>query len=641
MFSIKTSVNNPILQPIKKHKWEEVSATNGSVFFNEKKNKFFMTYRAVGNPDLMASPHLYSSTVCIAESDDNINYENRRKFITPTEDYDKNGCEDPRTTYFEGKYYTFYTGISDTQLNKDSIKVAVGISDDTDEILEKHPVTPFNAKAMALFPERIYGKITVVLTTDTDNPDESSHICIAQCEKIEELWSKRFWDKWYKNRKKHIVDVIQSEGDHYEVGAVPVKTKDGWLLIYSRMKHYFEDRETIFGISAALLKLKKPTEIIGMTTHPIITPVTNYSKYGFVSNVVFPTGAYLNANGILDVFYGAADTTVAKSSMRLNDLLDEIKPKTKLSVFNREPGNPILKPLKRHSWESRDVFNPAAIEIGKKIYILYRSMSNDNTSTIGLAVSKDGINIDERLEEPIYVPREEFEQKKGDPNGNSGCEDPRVSKIGNKIYMTYTAYNGVEAPQVAVSHIKVSHFKKYMWDKWSTPVLLTPRGVDDKDACFFDKKINNEWWFIHRISSHVCVDTIEDLEFNTGEIDKCMDILAPRPGMWDSLKVGVASPPHRTKWGWLMFYHGVSDEKIYQVGAVLLKLDDPTEIIGRSVLPIFIPERKWEIEGEIPNVVFPCGSVIRKDKVFLYYGGADTVVGVATASLKKIISKLI
>ena len=137
MFSIKTSVNNPILQPIKKHKWEEVSATNGSVFFNEKKNKFFMTYRAVGNPDLMASPHLYSSTVCIAESDDNINYENRRKFITPTEDYDKNGCEDPRTTYFEGKYYTFYTGISDTQLNKDSIKVAVGISDDTDEILEK------------------------------------------------------------------------------------------------------------------------------------------------------------------------------------------------------------------------------------------------------------------------------------------------------------------------------------------------------------------------------------------------------------------------------------------------------------------------------------------------------------------------
>ena len=142
----------------------------------------------------------------------------------------------------------------------------------------------------------------------------------------------------------------------------------------------------------------------------------------------------------------------------------ELNPEKSSHTFDRARENPILSP-RGDGFESRDVFNPAAIDIDGTVYILYRAMDDTNTSTIGLALSKNGITIDERATEPVYAPRADFEQKRGKRDANSGCEDPRIVRIGNMLYMTYTAYDGVHAPGGAVSSISISDFVARRFEK--------------------------------------------------------------------------------------------------------------------------------------------------------------------------------
>ena len=110
--------------------------------------------------------------------------------------------------------------------------------------------------------------------------------------------------------------------------------------------------------------------------------------------------------------------------------------------------------------------------------------------------------------------------------------------------------------------------------------------------------------------------------------------------MWDGRKVGIASVPIKTGKGWLLLYHGVSDEGVYRVGALLLDLHNPMIVLARTTDYIFAPETDYEKNGIIPNVVFPCGSTVIGKKLFIYYGGADRVVGVATANIDEIVDAL-
>ncbi len=138
----------------------------------------------------------------------------------------------------------------------------------------------------------------------------------------------------------------------------------------------------------------------------------------------------------------------------------------------------------------------------------------------------------------------------------------------------------------------------------------------------------------------MCLDTLPNLDFTENRLSKCIPLIGPRRGMWDGLKVGVAGPPIRTDAGWLLFYHAVSSDAVYRVGAILMELDNPGNIIGRSTDFILEPEEDWELRGEINNVVFPCGASLRGEEVFIYYGGADTVIGVATVKLDSLLEIL-
>jgi predicted GH43/DUF377 family glycosyl hydrolase len=276
-------------------------------------------------------------------------------------------------------------------------------------------------------------------------------------------------------------------------------------------------------------------------------------------------------------------------------------------------------------------------------------------SVIGYASSKDGIHFDFRLPDPVYVPREDFEglhtpDKVKKPfyvsgSGWGGCEDPRVTKIDGRIYMLYAAYNGYEQARLAMSSMSVEDFDKQEWN-WTKPELLSPRptiwGTGNKCGAIFPEKINGKYVILHRIWPNISIDYVDDLDFSSP--DKWLeekDKIPPRKSMWDSSKIGAGAAPVKTKWGWLLIYQAVGRDGRYKIGAMLLDLKDPAKIIARSKTPIIEPDLWYENEGLKAGVAYPCGSVIKDGKLFVYYGGADTVTCVGTYEINDFLDKLL
>jgi len=602
-----------------------------------------MVYRALSSEKRQNGINMRVSTVGYASSKDGINFGEHRLLFGPTEDWEIYGVEDPRITYFNGKFYIFYTALSVFPFSAYGIKTAVAITKDF-QTFEKHPVSTFNAKAMALFPDLVKGKMGALITMNTDLPP--AKIAVAYFDREEDMWSPYYWDELYENSGTHVINLLRDIRDQVELGSAPIKTKDGWLVLYSYITDYLSN-EKKFGIEAVLLDLDHPRHILGRTTESLLNPQAEYELRGDIPNVVFPSGGIIKDEQLY-VYYGAADTRVALASCKLEDLLSEIRPKaatpiaspeekegTKLTRFE---GNPILSPIIEWEWQSRAVFNPAAIYGDGKVHLLYRAQSRDGMSVIGYAVSNDGFHIDENLDYPIYVPREDFEKRKK-PEGNAGCEDPRITEFEDRFHMTYTAYDGENPPRVAMTSIGVEDFLRRQWN-WTKPVLISLPDVDDKDACIIKNK-DGKYVVFHRLGTDIWIEVVDKMEFGNNQFIDGKAIAKPRPDKWDNVKLGISAPPIQTDKGFLLLYHGVSEPGFkYKIGAMLLDNADPTKILARTDEPIFEPEMPYEIEGEVPNVVFPCGAVVIKDMLHVYYGGADKVVGVATIKLQTLLDHL-
>ncbi len=632
---IKRFEKNPILVPDKSHSWESEAVFNCSPV--QKGEDIFLLYRATSlhHYHSIAKTRLMVSDIGITESKDGVNFNNRRRFIVPKYEWERFGCEDPRVSKLGETYYIFYTALSTYPPNAQGVKVGLAISDDLETIREKHLITSFNAKAMTLFPEKIKGKMWAILTVNTDMPP--AKICLASFDNESEMWSDDYWNKWYQSFEKSAIPLQRRPEDHVEVGASPIKTDDGWLIFYSYIQGYFSPKR-VFGIEAVLLDLDDPRKIIAQTSYPIMVPEEYYEQYGQVPDVIFPSGAMIK-DGLIYLYYGAADTTCALAQISLSGFLNKIQNEEKSSFkFLRSKNNPIVLPKKENSWESKATYNPGAIYLDEKVHMIYRAQSDDNTSVFGYAVSADGTHIDFRSPNPVYVPREPFEQKLK-TGGNSGCEDPRITKIGKTIYMFYTAYDGQHPPRVALTSILEKDFLDQKWN-WAKPVLISPPEIDDKDACLFPEKINGEFVIIHRAGDTIDLSLHSNLNFDGDTWLEEYRWIAPRKGMWDSKKVGITAPPIKTKAGWLVLYHGVSDDGIYRVGAALVDLNDLTKIISRTNQPIFEPDVEYEKVGQVPNVVFPCGATVIGEEIYIYYGGADSVVGVATGNIEKLLKFL-
>lgn len=636
MFIVRREPSNPILLPHNTRSWEAVATYNPSAIRTNDGVRIY--YRALGDPDTLTTPPASFSTVATAFSEDGIHFHSHRQVISPTEPWEQFGCEDPRATFFEGKWYVFYTALGGFPFGPDNIKVGVAIGEKPEELTEHRLVTPFNAKAATLFPERIDGDVVLMLTAHTDWTEEHPYptIGIARAKQIEDFFDSSYWEDWHSNIEQHaLAELRRSDNDHIEVGATPIKTNEGWLFIYSYIQNYYDESKRTFGIEAAILDRGNPKRLISRT-YPMLVPEEVYEKYGLVPNIIFPSGATINGD-MLEIWYGASDTVSAKCYIRLNDILRALDPSRPARTLIRAPQNPILEP-RGNGFEESAVFNAGAIDLDGSIYILYRAMGSENTSVIGCAISKDGVHIDERLDKPIYIPRADFEQKKGGSHGNSGCEDPRLSLIDNRIYLTYTAYDGVNTPKGALSSISVEDFKARRFENWEMPVLITPDNIDDKDIGLLPEKIDGNFLIYHRIANHICADILPDITLGK-RISRCIEIMGPREGMWDSEKVGLAGTPIKVEDGWLFIYHGVSHRGRYRLGVALLAHDGLT-ILARTADPVFEPVKPYEQDGAVHNVVFSCGSVVRDDTVFVYYGGGDRVTGVATGSMKHILDTL-
>ena len=195
-----------------------------------------MVYRALSPLIPYFHTEMNVSTIGYAESSDPIHFKDRRQLFLPEYDWEKYGCEDPRITKIGDSYYIFYTALGGFPFGPDNIKVGLAVTRDFKNIEEKHLITPFNAKGACILPDKVNGKYAVIVTANTDRPPLPSTIGIAYFDNLEDIWNTGIWNKWYSELESHKIDLLRDSSHQVEVGAVPVKTKYGWLLIHSYTK---------------------------------------------------------------------------------------------------------------------------------------------------------------------------------------------------------------------------------------------------------------------------------------------------------------------------------------------------------------------------------------------------------------------
>lgn len=347
------------------------------------------------------------------------------------------------------------------------------------------------------------------------------------------------------------------------------------------------------------------------------------------------------------------DKIVAKKSIVKKAVSTPVTPR-KTSVrgpaLERHAQNPILEPRGENAWETKAAFNPAAALEDGKVHILYRAIGDGDVSVLGYAVSDDGVSIRERADEPAYAaamkkrdtdsPRIDYSSGGG---WGGGCEDPRITFIDDKGYLIYTAFDGWNSLQIALSTIDRDDFLNKKWN-WSEPMILSPAGQIHKNWVLFPEKLNGKFAILHSISPKILIEYVDDLSEFKNE-DRAIESYYNKKsatGGWDSWVRGIGPPPIRTDSGWLVLYHAMDerDPNRYKLGAMLLDQQDPSKIIYRCKSPILEPDEWYENDGWKSGVVYSCGAIVKGGTLYVYYGGADSTVSVAKTDLANFLSEL-
>lgn len=322
-------------------------------------------------------------------------------------------------------------------------------------------------------------------------------------------------------------------------------------------------------------------------------------------------------------------------------------------------------------FENEGVLNPAVIQENGHIHLFYRALSKGNYSTIGYCELLNPLTVGKRSDSPILFPQFEYETQ--------GVEDPRIVKIDDLYYLTYTAYDGVNAlgamavskdlkhfdkqglivPQITYgefSHLAESKGvinKKYLRYNESRGILgkrEIKRFVWDKNVIFFPRRINGQLHFLHRIKPDILIVAVSDLKELTPEFWQNYflrlnnSIVLTSKYKHEVSYIGGGCPPIETEDGWLIIYHGVHDTVngyVYSACAALLDLDNPQKEISRLPYPLFKPEHEWELKGEVNNVCFPSGALVVDDTLYIYYGAADERIACASISLSALLKELL
>lgn len=322
-------------------------------------------------------------------------------------------------------------------------------------------------------------------------------------------------------------------------------------------------------------------------------------------------------------------------------------------------------------FENDGVLNPAIIQEGNTVHMFYRAVRRGNYSTIGYAKLEGPLKVVERKEEPIIIPTTDDEIH--------GVEDPRIVKIDNVYYLTYCAYDGVNALGSLATSTDLVHFEKqgvivpqvtykefkrltdcggHMNEKYErfhvhNNTKSNPNKKKllwDKNLVFFPRTINNKFTFIHRIRPDIQIASVNSINNITKEYwdDYLLHfndhVLLTSKYEHEIGYIGGGCPPIETKAGWLLIYHGVHDTAegyVYTACAALLDLKNPEKEIARLPYALFKPERPWELTGYVNNVVFPTGTSLFDGRLYIYYGAADKRIAVASLNLEELIAELV
>jgi predicted GH43/DUF377 family glycosyl hydrolase len=305
-------------------------------------------------------------------------------------------------------------------------------------------------------------------------------------------------------------------------------------------------------------------------------------------------------------------------------------------LFQRLPSNPLLTAA-NWPYPAHTVFNPGATQLASgETLLLVRVEDRRGMSHLTAARSRDGVH-DWRIDaQPTFSAQPEQY-----PEELWGVEDARIVKLESlgRFAVTYTAYSRA-GPLVALAMTDDFHtFERH-------GAIMSP---EDKDAAFFPRQFGGRWALIHRPVPHTAgakanmwLSFSPDLR-NWGDHHV---LLEARDGAWwDAGKIGLSTQPIETAEGWLIVYHGVRETpagSLYRVGLALLDLEDPLQVLRRGDEWVVGPCAMYEVTGDIPNVVFPCGAILdaASGELRLYYGAADSCVGLMTAQISEVLDWL-
>lgn len=303
-------------------------------------------------------------------------------------------------------------------------------------------------------------------------------------------------------------------------------------------------------------------------------------------------------------------------------------------MFVRSAANPILT-ASELGFQANSVFNPGATMLPDgSVALLVRVEDRSGHSFIHVAVSADGVHDFAVNPEPLLAPRpqEHFCEW--------GFEDARVSFVAelDRYVITCTAYGSPGPCVFLATSVDLRSIEHGV-------VVMSP---EDKNAALFPRRVGGKWLLLHRPvvmannSADVWVSHSDEDIFSWRAPEQ---VLTRRSGgWWDSARIGIGPPPLETEHGWLQLYHGVRNTMsgaIYRVGAALLDLDEPWLVRRRLDHWLLSPEDPWERVGDVGNVVFPCGAVVRDRILDLYYGAADSVVCLASAPVDELVDMLL
>jgi beta-1,2-mannobiose phosphorylase / 1,2-beta-oligomannan phosphorylase len=349
--------------------------------------------------------------------------------------------------------------------------------------------------------------------------------------------------------------------------------------------------------------------------------------------------------------------TKAGTKKQVKKLVKKTTKKVATVPLQRSENNPIIEPIMDRPWESKATFNPTAMEHEGKIHIIYRAVGDNDSSVLGYAASSDGVNIIDRSPYPVYQRTNNFDRPDfsfspidyiSGGGWNGGCEDPRLTLLGDTAYMLYTAFDGWGSVRIALTSIRLDDLLALRWN-WKKPVMISPPGEIHKNWVLFPEKINGKFAILHSFYPEILIDYFDSLDELDGKTFIKSNNTRPvdENRIWDSWFRGVGPAPIKTDIGWLVLYHAMNHRNPdrYRLGALILDLKNPTQILYRSEVPILEPEESYENNGYKWGVIYSCGAVIKPDQrgddtLFVYYGGADKVIGVASIQLDRLLQDL-